>query len=190
MVGSPSKPGGQAGVLKRPAAKQLGGQAGVLKRQAAKSLGGQAGVRKRPVQAGLTAGVRKRPGRLQRLGGGARQLDKGKFPKARNAFQLFYAFALAREKQHGRRMNAPKAAAEWKKMTTSQKTPYQQEAFNEKHGQVRAREQLGDNPRRTAFVKKAQAEGQAAEQAEGQAKTMLRLRVLQQSPLAILSRQA
>ena len=55
-------------------------------------------------------------------------------------------------------------------MTTSEKIPYQQEAFNEKHGQARAREQLGDNPRRTAFVKKAEVEGQAAEQAEGEAK--------------------
>ena len=76
-------------------------------------------------------------------------------PRARNAFQLFYANALKK----GSHINAKAASQGWSAMTQTQKLPWVEEALREKQEQLRAKGayEYGKTRVRTAFARRAMA---------------------------------
>lgn len=75
-------------------------------------------------------------------------------PRARNAFQLFYANALKK----GSHTNATAASNAWSEMTPAQRSPWVEDALREKQQQLRAKEaHKGKTCARTAFARKALA---------------------------------
>ena len=74
-------------------------------------------------------------------------------PRARNAFQLFYANALKK----GSHTNATAASNGWSVMTQTQKLPWVEESLREKKEQLRAKgaHEYGKTCLRTAFARKA-----------------------------------
>ena len=74
-------------------------------------------------------------------------------PRARNAFQLFYANALKK----GSHTNATAASNAWSEMTPAQRSPWVEDALREKQ-QLRAKEaHKGKTCARAAFARKALA---------------------------------
>ena len=132
-------------MLKRPAEKSQGKKAGLTAGRAASARVESTGKTSPPTRGPRC--IAKRPAAKGRMS----------FPKARNAFQLFYAHVLGREKNAGRMVNAniKRATAEWASMTAESKSPWVQPALSGKFEQVQSRLSLGQSPRRTPFVKRA-----------------------------------
>ena len=143
-------------VLKRPGAKPTG-----KKPKAGLPTKGKISARAKSTgKAGLTAGGE---GATRSPTSKATPTDKHgdasegaeSIPKARNAFQLFFAHCVAREYQCRRSTNSKAVSAEWRGMSAEAQKPYLDQALREKNLQVQARIKSGRTPRLTTFVNRA-----------------------------------
>ena len=124
------------GLLKRPAAK--------VSRKSLKRPGGTG------AQAGLTADA---PETVTQAG-----LTAHVLPRARNAFQLFYAHALKSTEC----TNAKAASTAWGNLGEEDRQHYVRLALQEKQEQLRVRSSLGLKTRQTEWVRKAMSSQAAA----------------------------